>query len=150
LIEVLVISISNPILVGIYKNKKLIMAHEDENKTSDALPKIFASILTKYKIDGMYYVSSPGSYMSIKVSYVFLKTLSIVKDIELKATLGFHFNENSPIKALGKKYFFYKNKEVETDFLKTTDIIKKFTLPVVLDESIFSTDSLPKYNLPAV
>jgi len=150
LIEVLVISISNPILVGVYKNKKLIMAHKDEGKTSEVLPKIFNVILKEHTIAGLYYVSSPGSYMSIKVSYVFLKSLSIVKDIELKATLGFYFNKNSPIKALGKKYFFYRNNEVEIDSLKSTDILREFTLPEVLDESIFSSDALPKYNLPAV
>jgi len=150
LIEVLVISISNPILVGVYKNKKLIMAHEDEGKTSEALPKIFNVIMKKHTIGGLYYVSSPGSYMSIKVSYVFLKSLSIVKDIELKATLGFYFNSYSPIKALGKKYFFLRNNEVEIDFLKSSDAIKEFTLPEILDDSIFSLDALPKYNLPAV
>ncbi|OUR71650.1 hypothetical protein A9Q76_05075 [Arcobacter sp. 31_11_sub10_T18] len=148
--EVFVISISNPILVGLYKNKKLIIAYEDEGKTSDVLPKLFNVILKEYNISGLYYVSSPGSYMSIKVSYVFLKSLCIVKNIPLKATMGFHFNENSPIKALGKKFFFYENNEIKIDFLKSTDLIKKFTLPETLDENIFSSDTLPKYNLPAV
>ena len=150
LVDVFVISISNPIYVGVYKNKKLIMAYEDDGKTSDVLPLIFEKILKQYIIGGLYFVNSPGSYMSIKVSYVFLKSLSIVKDIELKATLGFHFNEYSPIKALGKKYFFYENNEIKIDFLKENDELKEFRLPSVLDDSIFSNDSLPKYNLPAV
>ncbi|RDX35389.1 hypothetical protein DZA35_00600 [Arcobacter sp. HD9-500m-PIT-SAG03] len=148
--EVFVISISNPILVGLYKNKKLIMAYEDEGKTSEVLPKLFNIILKEYDIGGLYYISSPGSYMSIKVSYVFLKSLCIVKDIPLKATMGFHFNENSPIKALGKKYFFYENNEIKIDFLKPIDVIKKFSLPQNLDDDLFSSDTLPKYNLPAV
>ena len=150
MIDVFVISIANPILVGVYKNKKLIMAYEDDGKTSDVLPIIFEKILKEYTITGLYYVNQPGSYMSIKVSYVFLKSLSIVKNIELKATMGFYFNENTPIKALGKKYFFYENEEIKIDFLSEHQIIKEFMLPEVLDDTVFCNDSLPKYNLPAV
>jgi len=150
LIDVFVISISNPILVGVYKNKKLIMAYEDDGMTSDVLPSIFNKILNKYEVNGLCFVNSPGSYMSIKVSYVFLKTLAITNNIVLKAALGFHFNENSPIKALGKKYFFNENNEIVIDFLDDKEKIKKFMLPEILDESIFSSESLPKYNLPAV
>ena len=149
-VDIFVISIANPILVGIYKNKKLIMAFEDDGKTSDVLPSIFDTILKQHTISGLYFVNEPGSYMSIKVSYVFLKSLSIVKNIPLKAALGFHFNGNSPIKALGKKYFFYENEEIRIDFLEETHILKEFKLPEILDDSIFSNDSLPKYNLPAV
>ena len=126
------------------------MSFADEGKTSDVLPKIFDKILKEHTLSGLYYVSSPGSYMSIKVSYVFLKSLCIVKDIKLKATTGFHFNKNSPIKALGKKYFFYENNTIKIDFLKNDDEIKEFKLPEVLEDDIFSCDSLPQYNLPAV
>ena len=41
--------------------------------------------------------------MAIKVAYLFLKTISISKNIELESCSGFEFNKNSPIKALGKK-----------------------------------------------
>ena len=148
--DVFVISISNPISIGIYKDKELINTYVQEGKTSDVLPMIFDRILKEYNISGLYFVNSPGSYMSIKVSYVFLKSLSIVKNIELKAALGFHFNENSPIKALGKKYFFYENEEIIIDFLNENQQIKEFKLPKILDDKIFSVESLPKYNLPAV
>jgi len=150
LFDVFVISISNPISIGIYKDKELINTYVQEGKTSDVLPMIFDRILKEYNISGLYFVNSPGSYMSIKVSYVFLKSLSIVKNIELKAALGFHFNENSPIKALGKKYFFYENEEIIIDFLNENQQIKEFKLPKILDDKIFSVESLPKYNLPAV
>ncbi len=149
-VDIFAISISNPILVGVYKNKKLIMAYQDDGKTSDVLPCLFEKILKEHDIEGLYFVNGPGSYMSIKVSYVFLKSLSIVKDIKLQAALGFHFNDNSPIKALGKKYFFYDQEEIKLDFLDENQVIKEFVLPEILDESLFSTDSLPKYNLPAV
>ena len=150
LVDIFVISIANPIQIGLYENKKLIKSYIQEGKTSEVLPLIVDKILKEYDLNALYYVSSPGSYMSIKVSYVFLKSLSIIKNIELKAALGFYFNENSPIKALGKKYFFYKDDEIIIDFLEPNQELKEFKLPDDLDDNIFSCDSLPKYNLPAV
>ena len=152
--EVLVISISRPLLIGIYEDEKLIETYKDDGKTSDVLPMIFENILKKYNLDTIYYVNTPGSYMAIKVAYVFLKTISISKNINLKACSGFEFNQNSPIKALGKKYFFPsnndENKNVKVDFLDNNTKIHDFELPNVLENIEFSEETLPIYNLPAV
>ncbi len=154
MIEVLVISISKPLLVGIYENKKLIKTYKDEGKTSDVLPVIFEKILKGYNLSRISYVNTPGSYMAIKVGYVFLKTLSITKNIELRACSGFEFNQNSPIKALGKKYFINDSNEkehnVKVDFLDNNTKIHDFELPNVLESINFSKETLPIYNLPAV
>jgi hypothetical protein len=81
---------------------------------------------------------------------VFLKTVCISRNIELNAASGFLFNDNSPIKALGKKYFFNKNGEIIIDFLEEKSIISDFKLPKSLDKTKFSSNTLPIYNLPAV
>lgn len=148
--DVLVISIANPMLIGVYKEKKLIETFESDGKTSDVLPQIMEQIMEKYKLSSLFYVNSPGSYMAIKVAYVFLKTLSITKNIPLKAGDGFLFNENSPIKALGKKYFFKENETVKVDFLDNDIKMSAFKLPNSLNEKLFSEETLPIYNLPAV
>lgn len=148
--DILVISVSNPLLIGLYKDEKLVKEYELEGKTSEVLPKIFKKITKLYELRDIYYVNSPGSYMAIKVAYVFLKTFAISKDIELFATKGFHFNENSPIKALGKKYFFYENNKILIDFLKENDKILDFKLPKILNKKIFNNNAVPEYNLPAV
>lgn len=150
MIEVLVISIANPILIGVYENKTLIETFTSEGKTSDILPSLMEQILKKYELATLFYVNSPGSYMSIKVSYVFLKTISITKNIPLKACDGFEFNENSPIKALGKKYFFKENGVVKVDFLDNDIKMSAFKLPNSIDDKLFSDETLPIYNLPAV
>ena len=150
-INVLVISIASPILVGIYDDDKLIEIIEEDGMTSDILPSIFDNLLKKYKIDNIFYVNGPGSFMAIKVAYIFLKTLTITNDINMYASHGFNFNENSPIKALGKKYFFKgKDDKIYIEFLKEDDIIKNFQLPKILNKKIFNEDCLPSYNLPAV
>lgn len=150
MIDILVISISTPLKIGIYKDNILEDTIEEEGMTSDILPKIFKDLLDKYEIKTITYVNTPGSYMAIKVAYVFLKTVSIVKNIELRAASGFLFNENSPIKALGKKYFFNKNGNIIIDFLEEKSIISDFKLPNSLDKIKFSSETLPIYNLPAV
>ena len=151
-ITLLVISITSPILVGIYDQEdNLVEIISKEGKTSDILPLIFEELEAKYTLKELLYVNGPGSYMAIKISYIFLKTYSIIKNITLKGAVGFEFNGNSPIKALGKKYFFNgKDGNISIDFLKKTDTIEDFILPKRLNKNIFSKDCLPNYNLPAV
>ena len=119
---VLVIPIATPILVGVYNEKnELVETICNEGKTSDILPNIFKDIFSKYDLKTILYVNGPGSYMSIKVAYIFLKTLAISKDLEFKSASGFKFNENTPIKALGKKYFFKADDDkITIDFLNVS------------------------------
>ena len=149
--QLFIISIANPIIIGLYKDKELIDTISQEGKTSDILPIIIDDILKTKTIDEIYFVNGPGSYMAIKVAYIFLKTFCQIKNIPLFACSGFKVNNNSPIKALGKKYFFQKeNKEIQMRFLEKTDILIDFKLPESLNPSIFSMDTLPNYQLPAV
>lgn len=149
--EILVISISTPLLIGIYEDKKLIKTYEKEGMTSDILPLIFDEILNENDdVKNIYYVNTPGSFMAIKVAYVFLKTISISKNINLFACEGFEFNEQTPIKALGKKYFIKQKNDIKVDFLDKDTKMAPFKLPKVLDDVKYSTETLPIYNLPAV
>ena len=150
MIEILVITISNPLLIGIYENKQLIKEYKLDGKTSDLLPSLFERLLKDYNIKKIIYVNSPGSFMSIKVAYIFLKTISITKNIELNACEGFEFNQNSPIKALGKKYFIKDENKIKVDFLEKDCIIHDFNLPTSIEKYNFNEETLPIYNLPAV
>jgi tRNA A37 threonylcarbamoyladenosine modification protein TsaB len=150
-ISILVIPIANPLLVGIYKNNQLIKTIVKDGKTSDILPLIFKDILATYTIKDIFYVNGPGSFMAIKIAYIFLKVLTITNNITLKATDGFYFNNNSAIKALGKKYFFKaKDDKIVLDILKADSTVESFSLPKKLNKTIFSNKILPNYNLPAV
>ena len=89
--------------------------------------------------------------MAIKVAYIFLKTFCQVKDIPLFACSGFEVNENSLIKALGKKYFYQDgNGDIKMRFVEEDEILKEFKLPNKIDLNIFSIDTLPNYQLPVV
>jgi hypothetical protein len=87
--------------------------------------------------------------MAIKISYLFLKTLSIIKKIPLLATDAFYFNNNTPIKAVGKLCFVRIADKIET---KVFDEVPKnsFELPQELVLEDFSSDALPYYGIAAV
>jgi len=146
-IDIVIISISNPIKIGLYKDNKLFETIQTKEMTSDFLPKFFDDILKKYKIKNIIYSNGPGSYMSIKLTYIFLKTLQITKNIDVFAQDGFYFNKNKPIKAIGKKYFV---KENDTITIKESNEVGEFELPQSLDYSNFSSEIEPIYILNAV
>ena len=88
--------------------------------------------------------------MAIKVTYIFLRTLSITKNIPLFATEGFTFNDNNPIKATGALYFMKKDGRILTEKITPPLTRYDFTLPKTLEQAHFSTDVEPLYVLPAV
>ena len=104
--DAVVIALGSPVLVGVYdESGKRVEAIKSDKVGSDALSEIFDDLLSRYSFRHLIYANGPGSFMGIKVTYLFLKTLSIVKKIPLLAIDGFFFNENHPIKAVGKLYF---------------------------------------------
>ena len=149
MIEILVITISKPLLIGVYKDKQLLRKIEQNGLTSDELPILFKDLLEEFDVKTIIYVNTPGSFMSIKIAYIFLKTITMIKGIEFLAANGFLFNQNSPIKALGKKYFINENK-IKVDFLEKDCIIRDFKLPMCIEKYNFNKETLPIYNLPAV
>jgi len=106
-------------------------------------------ILKEFTCRRVFFARGPGSFMAIKITYIFLRTLSITKGIELFATDGFLFNENMPIKAMRKMYFIKKDNNIETEIFKE-ELNHKFYLPQKLEIDKFTKDIEPLYILPAV
>jgi tRNA A37 threonylcarbamoyladenosine modification protein TsaB len=149
-VDVVLIALSSPIMIGIYKDNILIDAIESQEKSSEILPILYKEIFLKYNVDRLLYANGPGSFMAIKVSYVFLKSLSILKGIPLFATDAFYFNENNPIKAMGKLYFVkIRSQKIETKKIESV-VESKFTLPDILDYDKFSSEAEPLYHIGSV
>jgi len=147
LVDIVAIVISKPLLIGVYENGKLIEKIEKEGMTSDILPLIFDNLLQKYRVNSIIYSKGPGSYMAIKLAYVFFRTLEITKNIKLLAADGFYFNKNKPIKAAGNS-FFVKKEGIIT--LKKNEKEGGFYLPENLNFNDFDEDTEPLYILKAV
>ncbi len=148
-VDLVLITLTSPIKIGIYEESMLIETIESSGKSSDVLPTIFQDLMRKYTIEKLFYANGPGSFMAIKVAYIFLKSLSILKDIPLFATDAFYFNENEPIKAIGKLHFVKVASEIKTQKLETVPEVN-FTLPDVLDYNEFSKNATPLYMIGAV
>jgi hypothetical protein len=147
LVDVVAIVISKPLKVGIYQNNKLIEVIQKDGLTSDILPVVFDEILKKYDINSIIYSKGPGSFMAIKLAYVFFKTLEIAKNIKFLAADGFYFNNNQPIKAV-RKSFFVKKKGIISIEKNLEE--GEFVLPEILNKKDFSNDTAPLYVLNAV
>jgi len=87
--------------------------------------------------------------MAIKVAYIFLRTISIALGVNIFASDGFLFNNNSPIRALKNVYFTKKDDKISTKISKK-EFKQEFFLPRLLVKDKFSKDCEPLYILPAV
>ena len=148
-VDVVLVALSSPILVGVYENNKLIEKIENEGRSSDVLPSIYKRLFEKYDVVSLSYANGPGSFMSIKVAYVFLRSLSILKTVPLYAVDAFYFNENAPIKAIGKLHFVKIQGKIETQkFANPTT--QRFKLPWMIKKEDFSEENAPMYGIGAV
>jgi len=147
--EIVIISISSPLLIGIYKDGVLIENISSTQKTSEILLKLLMQISKKYNYSRAVYTSGPGSYMAIKLTYITLRTLEIIRGIEIDGCDAFSLNSETPIKAMGKLYFI---KEKDTIITKKFDeaVEQRFELPSMLSEVTILDDNKPAYILPAV
>ncbi len=148
-VDVVFITLSSPILVGVYEEQRLIETIESAQKSSDVLPEIFEELTEKYDIKALFYTNGPGSFMAIKIAYIFLKSMSVLKNIPLFATDAFYFNKDQPIKAIGKLFFVKVASEIKTQKLETAPEMY-FTLPDVLEYSEFNATAAPLYGIGAV
>ena len=148
-IDVVLVALSSPVIVGIYEDLQLVQTIKSDEKSSEVLPNIYKDIFINYDVQNFFYANGPGSFMAIKVAYIFLKSLSILKKIPLFATDAFYFNNNQPIKAIGKLYFVSISQEIKTQKLETAPVAE-FILPDVLYYNDFSTTTTPLYGIGAV
>ena len=69
--------------------------------------------------------------------------------IPLLAIDGFFFNQNSPIKAVGKLYFVKNSSKINLEPLVSPEVIS-FSLPKQILVDQFEIDALPAYGIDAV
>ncbi len=145
----LIISISSPLLIGVYEDDVLVETRSSDLKTSEILLPTVMKILKKYEISKIIYTRGPGSYMAIKLTYIMLKTIEITRNIQCFGCSGFALNGNQPIKAIGNLYFI---KEKETIMTKKYEqpVNAPFALPHSIHDLEIDEESTPEYSLPAV
>ncbi|MGH2267705.1 tRNA threonylcarbamoyladenosine biosynthesis protein TsaB [Campylobacter taeniopygiae] len=139
-------ALSKPLMLGIYQNNFLVKSITSDEKASEFIPKILQELLQDFTFDELIYANGPGSFMGIKISYVSLRTLSIVKNIPLFAISAFELNNNQPISAHKEMCFVKKEDQIVLE--KT--VSGEFILPSNLSKLNKKDDNLPFYFLPAI
>ena len=103
-------------------------------------------ILAEFECEKLIYANGPGSYMGIKISFLSLKTLSIVKNVPLFAVSAFELNDYAPIRANNALCFVYEKGEISLQEAKAGE----FFLPPNLSALKLQSDNAPFYFLDAV
>jgi len=142
-------SIAVPLQLGLYRENKKIVALEIEGQTSEVLLTAVEKWLSTYTVKHCIYVNGPGSYMAIKLTYIMLRTIEMIRKIPFDGVSAFAFNGGKPIKAMGNLYF---TKEKETIMTKKFDesVKQEFWLPDDLSALSLDKENKPHYILPAV
>lgn len=147
--ELLVISISSPLLIGVYRDKKLVETVSSEKKTSEILLPLLKEYIARYHVKSIIYTRGPGSYMSIKLTYITLKTIEIMLGIKCLGCSAFALNGGTPIKAMGNLYFTKEKETIITKkFEQPVEVV--FTLPQSIHDLPLDEESTPEYVIPAV
>lgn len=147
--EIVIVSISSPLLIGVYRDGILVEEIVREEKTSEILLKLLMDIYSKYNYEHIIYTNGPGSYMAIKLTYITLRSLEILKDIKFSGCDAFSLNNETPIKAMGKLYFIKERGKIVTKIFN--EILKQeFKLPKELSMITLLDSNLPLYVIPAV
>jgi hypothetical protein len=148
-ITLLILSIASPLQIGVYEDNVLIDQYSSAQKTSEILLPLVTKLLEKYNVSRIVYTRGPGSYMAIKLTYIMLKTIEIVRGIACLGCSGFSLNGGQPIKAIGNLYFI---KEKETIITKKFEqpVQAEFILPQSIQDLVIDEESTPEYMLPAV
>ena len=148
--ELLIVSVSSPLLIGVYRDSALLQTIQSEKKTSDILLPLLKECMDRYdNISRIIYTRGPGSYMAIKLTYIILKTIEILKNIPCAGCSAFAVNGGKPIKAVGNLYFTKEKETIITQKLQQP-LKAEFILPQCIHDLPIDEESTPEYVIPAV
>lgn len=150
MIRFLFLTVASPFWLGVYDDEELIAKYAREGKASDVLPIMIDEALREYAPDEIYYTNGPGNHMSLKIAYISLKSIAIVKHIPFYGVAPFDFNGNHPIKAFGNSYFVYEAGRISLKVFEEMPRSVDTVLPQKFDFSAAKGDPEPLFILPAV
>ena len=147
--KLLINPIAKPFQIGVYVDDTLLETIEGRGYVSDSLVDEVVSIIDNQKVDEIIYVNGPGSQMGIKLAYIALKSIEMIRGIPLRACSGFELNQNRPLKVMGKLYFIKEKETIITKKLEN-EVDMEFKLVENLKDLHLQQSNLPDYRLPAV
>ena len=147
--KLLINPVAKPFQIGIYEDDILIQKIEIDGFVSDYLVDKIVSIVESREIDEIIYVNGPGSQMGIKLAYITLKSIEMIKNIPLKSCSAFALNGGKPVKAMGQLYFIKEKETIITKKLEN-EAVSEFEMVDSIADLKIEKSNLPDYRLPAV
>ena len=145
----LFLNIYSPFSLGVYENGVLVDSFSKEGKASDVLAVIIEEALKKYLPDEIYYTNGPGNSMSLKIAYITLKTVAVIRQIPLFGISPFLFNDSEPIRGIGGGFFVKDKNGIMLQ--KSEDLKEKvLSLPANTDFISSKSGAEPFYMIDAV
>ncbi len=150
MIRFLFLTVSSPFSLGVYDGDVLIMEYTASGKASDVLPPMIDEAIKEFAPSEIYYTNGPGNHMSLKIAFVSLKALCVIKKIPLYGVSPFVFNGNSPIKAFGNSYFVSTLGKIELEIFEEEPTLFSAALPKSHRFEELKGSDEPLFLLPAV
>lgn len=143
----LLLTISKSAVVTIYgENGSLQESQTLQGKLTDSLYAAVKDLESRYNITQVAYAKGPGSFMGLKLGYIFLQTYSSVKHIPFVAASSFIFADE--IHSNGNRWFVKRGNEI--DLITKNSTINPIVAPTQIDLACFDGAVEPNYILPAV
>ena len=147
--ELLILSLGTPLLLGVYVNGELREEKRLEGKAGDLLPPAVEELDGRYRWKRILFARGPGSFMAVKIGYLFARTFAVARDLELAGTDAFAFNGGAPIKATGKMHYVKEGEAIRMAALESA-ATAPFLLPQTLYDLPFDQPPTPLYVAPPV
>ncbi len=145
----LFLNVYSPFSLGVYVDGRLVDSFLEDGKASDVLAIMMGAALKKYSPDEIYYTNGPGNSMSLKIAYITLKTVAVIRQIPLYGVSPFLFNGEKPIRGIGGGFFVKDKNGIMLQ--KSKDLKEKvLSLPDYSDFTSSKTDAEPFYMIDAV
>ncbi len=149
-VTLLLLSVASPIQIGLYdRSGQRIEAFSYEQKASAVLYSAFEAIEGRFEITALAYARGPGSFMGLKLGFVFLRSYAIVKGLPMYAADSFLFNEGAPIGASRSRSYVKEGDRISIRRLESPPK-SAMALPDRLDWSAMDAPLEPLYIQPAV
>ncbi|MDR1911972.1 MAG: glycoprotease [Helicobacteraceae bacterium] len=146
---ILLIGATKPARLAVYNESgEALEFFEIDKPLSEGLFSIMKAIDIRFNIVKVLYARGPGSFMGLKLGYIFLKTFAFARDIPFLATDSFNLSGDRPILAHGKRRFVKKDKRIEIEIFDAP-FEESLKPPNRLDITLFDDQTLPNYILDA-
>ncbi|MDR2151963.1 MAG: hypothetical protein LBO72_03995 [Helicobacteraceae bacterium] len=146
---ILLIGATKPARLGVYnENGDRLENFTIEAPLTEGLYPLMKSIDERFKITKLLYARGPGSFMGLKLSYLFCKSFAIARDIPFLAADSFALSGGKPILSRQNRRFTKNADTIEIEIFDTP-FEEALLPPETLDLSMFDAQTPPNYILSA-